>query len=117
VGDDITVTNLKLVKKAKKERAMTALLLKVNQIGTVSEAIEAAQYCFGHKIGVMVSHRSGESEDTTIADLAVGINAGQIKAGAPCRGERTAKYNRLLEIEAELGSRAKYLGEKALVRY
>jgi len=117
VGDDLTVTSLKLVKKAKKERAINTLLLKVNQIGTVSEAIEAAQYCLAHKMGVMVSHRSGESEDTTIADLTVGINAGQIKTGAPCRAERTAKYNRLLEIEMKLKEEGKYLGEKALVRY
>lgn len=117
VGDDITVTSLKMVKKARKERSINALLLKVNQIGTISQAIEAAQYCQTHKMGVMVSHRSGESEDTTIADLAVGINAGQIKTGAPCRGERTAKYNRLLEIEDKLGSKAKYLGIKALMRY
>jgi len=117
VGDDLTVSSLKLVKKAKKERAINSLLLKVNQVGTVSEAVEAAQYCMGHKMGVMVSHRSGETEDSTIADLAVGLNCGQIKTGAPCRGERTAKYNRLLEIEARLGEKARFLGEKALVRY
>ena len=117
VGDDLTVTNLKMIKKAKKQRAMNALLLKVNQIGTVSEAIESAQYCFEHKMGVMVSHRSGESEDTTIADLSVGLNCGQIKTGAPCRAERTAKYNRLLQIEDELGSKAKYLQDKSIVRY
>jgi len=117
VGDDLTVTNLKLVKKAKKDRAINTLLLKVNQIGTISEAIEAAKYCLEHKMGVMVSHRSGETEDTTIADLSVGINCAQIKTGAPCRGERTAKYNRLLAIEEELGSDAKFLGAKSLVRY
>ncbi len=115
VGDDLTVTNLRRLKKAKEERSISTLLLKVNQIGTVSEAVECAQYCFSHKMGVMVSHRSGETEDTFIADLAVGINAGQIKTGAPARGERTAKYNRLLAIEDELGKKAKYLGEKALV--
>jgi enolase len=117
VGDDLTVTNLKLIKKAKGERAINTLLLKVNQIGTVSEAVEAANYCLGHKMGVMVSHRSAETGDFTIADLAVGINCGQIKSGAPCRGERLAKYNRLLEIEDELGKDAKFLGDKAIARY
>ena len=113
----MTVSSLKLVKKAKKDRAINSLLLKVNQVGTISEAVEAAQYCLSHKMGVMVSHRSGETEDSTIADLAVGLNCGQIKTGAPCRGERTAKYNRLLAIEENLGEKAKFLGEKALVRY
>lgn len=116
VGDDMTVTNLKMVKKAHKLKAMSALLLKVNQIGTVSEAIEAADYCKDNGMGVMVSHRSGESEDTTIADLAVGLGTGQIKSGAPCRGERTAKYNRLLEIEHLLGKKAKFLGERKIVK-
>lgn len=116
VGDDLTVTNLKRVKKARDEQAISTLLLKVNQIGTVSEAVECAHFCQKHKMGVMVSHRSGETEDTFIADLAVGLNAGQIKTGAPARGERTAKYNRLLAIEEELGASAKFLGEKALVR-
>ncbi len=115
VGDDLTVTNLRRVKKAHKEKSISALLLKVNQIGTISEALESAQFCLSHHMGVMVSHRSGETEDTTIADLAVGIGCGQIKTGAPCRGERTAKYNRLLAIEEELGKKAKFLGEKALV--
>ncbi|MFH1095479.1 MAG: phosphopyruvate hydratase [Candidatus Micrarchaeota archaeon] len=115
VGDDLTVTNLRRVKKAHKERSISALLLKVNQIGTISEALESAQFCLSHHMGVMVSHRSGETEDATIADLAVGLGCGQIKTGAPCRGERTAKYNRLLAIEEELGKKAKFLGEKALV--
>lgn len=117
VGDDLTVTSLKLLKKAKEERAINSLLLKVNQIGTMSESMEAAQYCASHKMGVMVSHRSGETNDCTIADLAVGIGCGQIKSGAPCRGERLAKYNRLLEIENELGASAKFLGEKAIAKY
>ncbi len=115
VGDDLTVTNLRRLKKAREAKAISCLLLKVNQIGTLSEAIECAQYCKAHHMGVMVSHRSGETEDTTIADLAVGLAFGQLKSGAPCRGERTAKYNRLLSIEEELGKKAKYLGEKALV--
>ena len=115
VGDDLTVTNLKRVKKAHKEKSISALLLKVNQIGTISEALESAKFCLSHHAGVMVSHRSGETEDTTIADIAVGIGCAQIKAGAPCRGERTAKYNRLLSIEEELGKKAKFEGMKALV--
>jgi enolase len=114
VGDDLVVTNIRRLKKAKEAKAISCMLLKVNQVGTLSEAIECADYCKSHGIGVMVSHRSGETEDTSICDLAVGLNCGQIKAGAPCRGERTAKYNRLLEIEEELGKDAKYLGEKAL---
>ena len=114
VGDDLTVTNLRRLKKAREAKAISVLLLKVNQIGTLSEAIECAQYCRSHHLGVMVSHRSGETEDTTIADLAVGLNTGQIKTGACCRAERTAKYNRLLAIEEELGGKAKFLGEKAL---
>lgn len=116
VGDDLTVTSLKRVKKARDEKAISALLLKVNQVGTVSESVEAARFCQKHRMGVMVSHRSGESEDTFIADLAVGLDAGQIKTGAPARGERTAKYNRLLAIEDELGAKAKFAGEKALAR-
>ncbi len=115
VGDDLTVTNLRRLKKAREAKAISCLLLKVNQIGTLSESIECAQYCRSHHLGVMVSHRSGETEDTTIADLTVGLGFGQIKTGAPCRGERTAKYNRLLAIEEELGKKAKYLGEKAIV--
>ncbi|VVB57231.1 Enolase [uncultured archaeon] len=116
VGDDLTVTNLRRLKKAREAKAISCLLLKVNQIGTLSEAIECAQYCRSHHLGVMVSHRSGETEDTTIADLTVGLGFGQLKSGAPCRAERTAKYNRLLAIEEELGRSAKFLGEKALVR-
>merc|ERR1712085_20156 len=90
--------------------ACNALLLKVNQIGSVSEAIEACKMCQDRGWGVMVSHRSGETEDIFIADLSVGLRAGQIKTGAPCRGERTAKYNQLLRIEEELGDKALYPG-------
>ncbi|MEM3056074.1 MAG: hypothetical protein QW639_02465, partial [Candidatus Bathyarchaeia archaeon] len=88
--------------------AADALLLKVNQIGTLSEALLVARIARGHGYNIITSHRSGDTEDTLIADLAVGIGCGQIKAGAPCRGERTAKYNRLLRIEEELGSAARY---------
>eukprot|EP00967_Tisochrysis_lutea_P094000 scaffold136363_cov27-Tisochrysis_lutea.AAC.1 len=110
VGDDLTVTNVKRVRRAIEEGACNALLLKVNQIGTVSEAIAAVQMCKRAGWGVMCSHRSGETEDTSIADLAVGLCTGQIKAGAPCRSERNAKYNQLLRIEEDLGADAIYAG-------
>ena len=103
VGDDLLVTNTKRIRMAIERQACNALLLKLNQIGTVSEAIAAANMCNRKHWGVIVSHRSGETEDTFISDFAVGINAGQIKTGAPARGERTAKYNQLLRIEEELG--------------
>ena len=108
VGDDLLVTNAERIKKAKEMDACNALLLKVNQIGTVTESIEAANLSrkFGWK--VVVSHRSGESEDSFIADLAVGLNAGQCKFGAPARTDRTAKYNQLLRIEETLGKKARY---------
>ena len=106
VGDDLLVTNAKRIGQAIKEKVCNALLLKVNQIGTVTEAIEAAQLAFKNKWNVVVSHRSGETEDSFIADLVVGLNAGQSKFGAPARSERTTKYNRLLRIEEELGNKA-----------
>merc|ERR1712039_998253 len=99
VGDDLLVTNPTRVRKALDCKACNALLLKVNQIGSVSEAVEAATMSMDAGWGVMVSHRSGETEDSFIADLAVGLRAGQIKTGAPCRSERLAKYNQLLRIE------------------
>ena len=108
IGDDLLVTNVKRIRKAIEMGACNGLLLKVNQVGTLTEAIEAAQLCYRNGFGVVVSHRSGETEDTTIADLAVGLCCGQIKTGAPARGERTAKYNRLLRIEEGLGERAVY---------
>jgi len=110
VGDDLTVTNVTRVKKAIDEKACNALLLKVNQIGSVSESIEAVKLCKQGGWGVMCSHRSGETEDTTIADLAVGLCTGQIKTGAPCRSDRNAKYNQLMRIEEELGKDAVYAG-------
>ncbi|GLT94645.1 hypothetical protein SLE2022_123740 [Rubroshorea leprosula] len=110
VGDDLLVTNPKRVAKAIKEKTCNALLLKVNQIGSVTESIEAAKMSKRAGWGVMVSHRSGETEDTFIADLSVGLATGQIKTGAPCRSERLAKYNQLLRIEEELGSHAVYAG-------
>ncbi len=114
VGDDLFVTNSKRLAMGIEQGAANALLLKVNQIGTLSEAQDAQEMSYKNGYKVVVSHRSGESEDTTIADLSVGWGTGQIKTGAPCRGERTAKYNRLLRIEDELGSKAVYPGKKAL---
>jgi len=108
VGDDLLVTNLMRIRKALDEDACNSLLLKVNQIGTVTEAIDAANVSFKNKWNVVVSHRSGETEDSFIADLCVGIGANQSKFGAPARSERTAKYNRLLRIEEELGKKAKF---------
>ncbi|KAL7253877.1 hypothetical protein ACSBR1_008256 [Camellia fascicularis] len=112
VGDDLLVTNPKRVEKAIKEKDCNALLLKVNQIGSVTESIEAVKMSKRAGWGIMASHRSGETEDTFIADLSVGLATGQIKTGAPCRSERLAKYNQLLRIEEELGSAAIYAGEK-----
>ena len=112
VGDDLLVTNPKRIKTAIEAKACNALLLKVNQIGSVTEAIQACKMAQSNNWGVMVSHRSGETEDTFIADLVVGLCTGQIKTGAPCRSERLAKYNQLLRIEEELGDMAKFAGEK-----
>jgi enolase len=110
VGDDLLVTNTRLLEKAIAQKSANAILVKVNQIGTLSEAIAATRLALDSGWGAMMSHRSGETEDTFIADLAVALGTGQIKSGAPVRGERTAKYNRLLRIEAELGPRARYAG-------
>jgi enolase len=114
VGDDLYVTNVKRLRKGIKTSASNAILIKVNQIGTLTETIEAIK--MAHKAGwrAVVSHRSGETEDTTIADLAVAMGTGLIKTGAPCRSERTAKYNRLLKIESELGKKAVFAGMSAL---
>lgn len=112
VGDDLFVTNTKRLCKGIENGSANALLLKVNQIGTISESGDAAKMSFDNGYRVVVSHRSGETEDTTIADLSVGWGSGEIKTGAPARGERTAKYNRLLRIEEELGSKAKFPGKK-----
>ncbi|XP_038076698.1 enolase-like [Patiria miniata] len=112
VGDDLTVTNPKRIKVAIEKKACNCLLLKVNQIGSVTESIEACKLAQSNGWGVMVSHRSGETEDTFIADLVVGLCTGQIKTGAPCRSERLAKYNQILRIEEELGANAVYAGVK-----
>ncbi len=110
VGDDLLVTNPTRVKEAIEKKACNALLLKVNQIGSLTESIEACRMSQAAGFGVMVSHRSGETEDNIIADLVVGLGTGEIKTGAPCRSERLAKYNQLLRIEEELGDRAVYAG-------
>jgi len=112
VGDDLTCTNPVRIQKAIDKKAVNALLLKVNQIGTVTESITAAKMSQAAGWGVMVSHRSGETEDSFIADLVVGLCTGQIKTGAPCRGERLAKLNQLLRIEEELGDAAIYAGDR-----
>ena len=129
IADDLTVTNPKRIKRAIEEQSANCLLLTVNQIGSLTESIEAfvdalldllprltcscsARLARSAHWGIMVSHRSGETEDTFIADLTVGLCTGQIKSGATCRSERLAKYNQLLRIEEELGSKAVYAGEK-----
>jgi enolase len=116
VGDDIFVTNAERLERGLAEGAGTAILVKVNQIGSLTETLDVMRLAAGDAFGVVVSHRSGETEDTTIADLAVALDAGQIKSGAPARSERVAKYNRLLRIEEELGDTARYLGGAALRR-
>ena len=110
VGDDLLVTNVERVKRAIELRACNSLLTKVNQIGTLSEAIAAVELAYRHGWTAIISHRSGETEDVTIADLAVALNTGQIKTGAPARSDRVAKYNQLLRIEEELGPSAHYPG-------
>lgn len=112
VGDDLLVTNVLRIDEALRRKACNSLLLKVNQIGSLTESIQAANRCKENGWGVMVSHRSGETEDNFIADLVVGLGTGQIKTGAPCRSERLAKYNQLLRIEEELGNRAVFAGKK-----
>jgi enolase len=114
VGDDLFVTNVERLAKGIREGAANSILIKLNQIGTLTETLAAIE--MAHRAGwtAVVSHRSGETEDTTIADLAVAAGTGQIKSGAPARGERVAKYNRLLRIEEELGSAARYAGRGAI---
>lgn len=115
VGDDLTVTNIDKVKQAISQKACNGLLLKVNQIGSITESIQACQTAQAAGWGVMVSHRSGETEDTTIADLVVALGTGQIKTGAPCRSERVAKYNQLLRLEEEITAKI-YAGAKGFSR-
>ena len=113
VGDDLLVTNVDKVKRAINEKAANSLLCKVNQIGTLTEAFAASQLAQRHNMTVVTSHRSGETEDSTIADIAVAMNSGQIKTGAPARTDRIAKYNQLLRIEEALGGAARFAGPAA----
>jgi enolase len=117
VGDDLFVTNPERLAKGIKMNVANALLVKLNQIGSVTETLEAVE--MAHRAGyrTMTSHRSGETEDTTISDLSVATNAGQIKTGAPARGERICKYNQLLRIEEALGDAGKYAGKSAFPRF
>ena len=114
VGDDLFVTNTKMLQRGIQEKSANAILIKVNQIGTLSETLDAISMAQQAKFGVIVSHRSGETEDTTIADLAVATSAGQIKTGSLSRSDRIAKYNQLLRIEEQLGDRAVYPGKSAI---
>jgi enolase len=113
VGDDLFVTNKVRLQKGIESGVANSILVKVNQIGSLTETLETMKLAKNAGYTTVMSHRSGETEDVTIADLAVATNAGQIKTGAPCRGERTAKYNQLLRIEEELGRRAVYAGKGA----
>ena len=113
VGDDLLVTNVNRLSRGIQEHAANSILIKLNQIGTLSETLAAIQMANRAGWTAVVSHRSGETEDTTIADLAVATNAGQIKTGAPCRSDRVAKFNQLIRIEQELGSQASFPGRHA----
>ena len=114
VGDDLFVTNIKRLQKGLDNKTANSILIKLNQIGTLTETLDAIELAKKNGYTAVVSHRSGETEDTTLADVAVATNAGQIKTGAPCRTDRVAKYNRILNIEAELGDLAVYPGRKGL---
>jgi enolase len=114
VGDDVFVTNVTLLERGIREGVANAVLVKLNQIGTLTETLETVALAERSSYRTVISHRSGETEDTTIADLAVAVNAGQIKTGAPARSDRVAKYNQLLRIEDDLGQSATYPGRAAL---
>jgi enolase len=116
VGDDLFVTNVERIARGIKENAANAVLIKLNQIGTLTETIAAIEMARKAGWGAMVSHRSGETVDSFIADLTVAMATGHLKTGAPARGERVEKYNQLMRIEEELGSKAQYAGRKAFVR-
>jgi len=117
VGDDIFVTNLTRLKQGVEQGIGNSVLIKLNQIGTLTETIETVRYAQGHGYTTVISHRSGETEDTFIADLSVALDAGQIKTGSVSRGERVAKYNRLMEIEALLGEKGRFPGTKIFSKY
>jgi enolase len=116
VGDDLFVTNVSRISRGIAEKAANAVLIKLNQIGTLTETIAAVHLAYEAGWGAMVSHRSGETVDSFIADLTVALGTGHLKAGAPCRGERIEKYNQLLRIEEGLGKSASYAGRNAFVR-
>jgi enolase len=116
VGDDLFVTNVKRIARGIDENAANAVLIKLNQIGTLTETVAAIEMARKAGWGAMISHRSGETVDSFIADLTVAMGTGHLKTGAPCRGERVEKYNQLMRIEEELGSNAVYAGRKAFVR-
>jgi enolase len=117
VGDDVFVTNLKILKKGIEQGIANSILIKLNQIGTLTETIETVRYAQKHDYPCIISHRSGETSDTFIADLSVGLNTGQIKTGSLSRSERVAKYNRLMEIENILGSKGRYAGPLAFSQF
>jgi len=117
VGDDVFVTNVTLIERGIEAGVANAVLIKLNQIGTLTETLEAVALASRSSYRAVISHRSGETEDTSIADLAVAVNAGQIKAGAPCRSDRVAKYNQLLRIEEDLGASAAFYGAGALAAH
>ncbi len=117
VGDDVFVTNLDILKKGVQDKAANSILIKLNQIGTLTETLETIKYAQSHDYPCVISHRSGETADTFIADLSVAMNTGQIKTGSVSRSERVAKYNRLMEIEDILGDKAEYAGKKAFSKY
>ena len=116
VGDDLFVTNPQRLARGIEQGVANAILVKVNQIGTLTETLEAVRLAHKHGYAAVISHRSGETEDATIADLAVAVNAGQIKTGSVSRGERTAKYNQLLRIEEQLGKRGVYPGKTVFAK-
>jgi enolase 1/2/3 len=117
VGDDLFVTNVTRLKRGIDQKIANAILVKVNQIGTLSETLDAVRMAQGAGYAAVMSHRSGETEDATIADLAVAANCGQIKTGSLARSDRVAKYNQLLRIEEELGTAARYAGRSVLSRH
>ena len=117
MGDDLFVTNVERLDRGIEEGVANSILIKVNQIGTLTETLDTIALARSHGYGSVMSHRSGETEDTTIADLAVATNVGQIKTGAPSRSDRVAKYNQLLRIEEELGAEAAYPGWDAFPRF
>ena len=117
VGDDIFCTNKEIVKKGIEQGVANSVLIKLNQIGTVTETLETIELAYSNNYNCFVSHRSGETIDSFIADLTVAVNAGHLKTGSGCRGERVEKFNQLMRIEKELGTRAKFAGRKAFKKF